>query len=186
MKKQHQADFLHESNKIEGYDIAHFQYLKCMDGKEVHRQLVKNSVDAIKLVFDLVDNGEDLRPGDVCHLHMLQMKGMLESAGRLRFENEVVQIGDAIPPCGTVMHCMMETWLGDLNDPYEDFTPLALHYRFERIHPFCDGNGRVGRLLWLYDVLKRGKDVPPTFLDQYSGKTFKDRQYKYYDSIGEY
>lgn len=39
----------------------------------------------------------------------------------------------------------------------DGLTPYELHQRFEQLHPFLDGNGRVGRLLWLYSMVRHGQ-----------------------------
>ena len=53
----------------------------------------------------------------------------------------------------------------------------VVHNQFENIHPFCDGNGRVGRLLLNNILLKNG--LPPVNID------FKNRR-EYYQSLQEY
>jgi len=56
-----------------------------------------------------------------------------------------------------------------LNDEESSLTKSAiLHYQFEAIHPFCDGNGRTGRIVnVLYLVLKQHLDIPILYLSSY-------------------
>jgi len=56
-----------------------------------------------------------------------------------------------------------------LNDPDDSLVKLAvLHYQFESIHPFYDGNGRTGRIInILYLILKRHLDTPILYLSSY-------------------
>lgn len=60
---------------------------------------------------------------------------------------------------------------GLLSEAHE-ITPYELHERFECLHPFMDGNGRTGRLLWLWR--RGGKMLAPSFLQQW-----------YYDSLAQ-
>jgi Fic family protein len=57
-----------------------------------------------------------------------------------------------------------------------------LHYRFEAIHPFSDGNGRTGRALALWELYRRGFDTHHIFsVDEYY---WEDRS-RYYAALGE-
>lgn len=51
------------------------------------------------------------------------------------------------------------------------------HIKFERIHPFGDGNGRTGRFLMLRQLILNGVPIPPIFL---SIKNFEENRKKYY------
>lgn len=66
-----------------------------------------------------------------------------------------------------------------LNDQDDSLAKLAvLHYQFESIHPFYDGNGRTGRIInILYLILKRRLDVPILYLSSYIIKN-KEQYYK--------
>jgi len=67
----------------------------------------------------------------------------------------------------------MEELIDNLKKPSKDLIALmsTTHATFERIHPFSDGNGRVGRLLMLAQALQAGF-VPPIVL--------KEEKYAYY------
>lgn len=68
----------------------------------------------------------------------------------------------------------------------EDYDPLIqaalIHYQFETIHPFLDGNGRVGRLLILLYLMEKGLLNKPTIYISYF---LKKNQIEYYDRISE-
>jgi Fic family protein len=55
-------------------------------------------------------------------------------------------------PAWPLVQGMMDNWLLD----YEELGPWEAHRRFERIHPFVDGNGRTGRMLMWWQELKAG------------------------------
>lgn len=83
----------------------------------------------------------------------------------------------------------METALADLErymnegDDYDPLIRIALiHYQFETIHPFLDGNGRVGRLMILLYLMEQGYISKPIIYISYF---LKKNQIEYYDRISE-
>ena len=68
-------------------------------------------------------------------------------------------------------------------DDYDPLIRIALiHYQFETIHPFPDGNGRVGRLMILLYLMEQGYIYKPII---YISCFFKQNQIEYYDRISE-
>lgn len=68
-------------------------------------------------------------------------------------------------------------------DDYDPLIRIALiHYQFETIHPFLDGNGRVGRLMILLYLLEQGYISKPIIYISYF---LKKNQVEYYDRISE-
>ena len=76
----------------------------------------------------------------------------------------------------------LEKYMNEGND-YDPLIKIALiHYQFETIHPFLDGNGRVGRLLILLYLLEQGIISEPVIYISYF---LKKNQIEYYDRITE-
>jgi len=97
----------------------------------------------------------DINKGFILKLHAILKKDITEDAGS--FRNGQVMIADMIP----INHKLLETEIDNLIDWYKEnksLHPLELtsvfHCIFERLHPFFDGNGRVGRLLLNFILLK--------------------------------
>ena len=66
-----------------------------------------------------------------------------------------------------------------MNEAKDDIDPLikmpVIHYQFESIHPFYDGNGRTGRILNVLYLIMSGKlDYPVLFLSEYINKHRKE------------
>ena len=76
----------------------------------------------------------------------------------------------------------LERYMND-GDDYDPLIRIALiHYQFETIHPFLDGNGRVGRLMILLYLMEQGYISKPIIYISYF---FKKNQIEYYDRISE-
>ena len=90
-----------------------------------------------------------------------------------------------IPPNVEDMNAAMtdlERYMNE-GDDYDPLIRIALiHYQFETIHPFLDGNGRVGRLLILLYLMQQGYISKPTIYISYF---LKKNQIEYYDRISE-
>lgn len=103
------------------------------------------------------------------------MKIWLKDENRRVYEddqgnNTNVSVGGRVAPDYSLVEDLMRNWLLDV----AQMTPLIGHIRFELIHPFVDGNGRTGRMLYWYVCKRRG--IKPTY---YNADTDKDRQAYY-------
>jgi len=83
-----------------------------------------------------------------------------------------VRVGSYLPPPPDEVSGMMFELLEWRNGVAKKLSPVLssaiLHYRFEAIHPFADGNGRTGRALALWELYRRGFDTHHIFsVDEY-------------------
>lgn len=90
-----------------------------------------------------------------------------------------------IPPCPEDMDnaiSKLEKYI-NVNDTYDVLIQAALiHYQFETIHPFLDGNGRIGRLLiTLYLIEKGALSAPALYISYF----LKKNRVEYYDRMSE-
>lgn len=90
-----------------------------------------------------------------------------------------------VPPNVDDMRRAMSDLESYMNEP-GDFDPVVraalIHYQFEAIHPFLDGNGRVGRLLILLYLMQEGLLAKPVLYVSYF---LKKNQVEYYDRMSE-
>jgi Fic family protein len=88
------------------------------------------------------------------------MKGLAEDAGRYRVGEVRHRGSEHIPPPAYNVPVLMQELIEWYNKNPSELVPVelaaVLHYRFEEIHPFTDGNGRVGRLVLNVALLKNG------------------------------
>lgn len=124
---------------------------------------------------------EEITKETILLLHQMLLGNIDESiAGRFRKQHEYVRIGTHIATAPEHIARMIEEILiGFTSDLENYFTDkiAKFHLDFETIHPFNDGNGRIGRLLINYQLLQSG--FPPIII--------RDKEKKqYYQAFKEY
>lgn len=96
----------------------------------------------------------------ILEFHRMLMGGINDSiAGRFRRKGEYVRVGTHIAPAPEHVERMMENLLIDYTSDLDAYflDKIALfHLDFEYIHPFCDGNGRLGRVIMNFQLLQLG------------------------------
>lgn len=147
-------EFIRESNLIEGIDdrkadIQSWNAWKWLRGQKRISQPV------------------------LLELHKRITAGQLSEHESGHYRQIQVYVGAHTPPPPTIAMGQMYGLLSDLMQNPEGLDPAALHVRFEKIHPFVDGNGRTGRMIWWWHSIKIGQD--PTLVR--SNET--DRHYYY-------
>lgn len=84
-----------------------------------------------------------------------------------RYRPFMVYVGHYVPPPAREVPRLMNEYLEWWNEKAHEWSPVIssaiLHYRFEEIHPFGDGNGRMGRTLALWELYRCGFDTHHIF-----------------------
>lgn len=129
------------------------------------------------------------RPAPVAHedlfaLHRLLAGGVIDQGEAGRYRSIAVRVGRHLPPPPDMVSGLMRELLAWWNGPSAEWSPVltsaVLHFRFEEIHPFADGNGRLGRMLALWEFYRRGFDTQHVFsVDEFY---WEDRA-RYYASL---
>jgi excisionase family DNA binding protein len=146
-------------------------------GKSLSEHLeAKNHPAAIAYIENMVNN--PIAEENVLELHRILFSGFCEGAGSYRNGQVYLEGRDIMPPPAFEVPQLIRNLLDWLEKNPEELRPIELaaifHHRFVEIHPFDDGNGRVGRLLMNMLLIKNG--YPLTVI-----KTVDRR--RYYDSL---
>ena len=108
-----------------------------------------------------------VRHDDVFELHRILAAGVMDQGEAGRYRSIAVRAGGYIPPAPAEVSGLMFEFLDWWNKKADEISPVLnsaiLHYRFEAIHPFADGNGRTGRMLALWELFRRGFDTHHIF-----------------------
>ena len=90
------------------------------------------------------------------------------------------------PPPGDQLRAGVDGWVGWVTDPRADLSPVVrtamAHYQFESLHPFSDGNGRIGRLLIVLQLMRAGVLREPILV---VSPWFEARRLEYQDHLLE-
>ena len=164
LRKQNRIKTIHSSLAIENNSLSIAQITAIIEGKRVlgapnEIQEVKNAIQAYELLLSLNPYNEK----DLLRAHSLMMKDLVKRNGKYRSDGVGIFDGEHVvhlaPPAHRVPSLMGDlfAWLKNA-DVHPLIKSCVFHYEFEFIHPFEDGNGRMGRL-WQTVILKEWKDV---------------------------
>ena len=115
---------------------------------------------------------KNIRHEDVLKLHRILAAEVMDQGEAGRYRTIAVRVGRYVPPApedvSGLMFELLEWWNKRSGDLSPVISSAILHYRFEAIHPFADGNGRTGRALALWERYRRGFDTHHIFcVDEY-------------------
>ncbi len=187
LRRANKIKTIHSSLAIEGNTLSESQVSDLMDGKQVVAPLrqiqeVKNAI----ATYDLITELNPFDVNDLLRAHETLMAALDDRAGKLRQGGVGVFAGDQCihmaPPAERVSTLMSDLfqWLRKAED-HLLIRSCVFHYEFEFIHPFADGNGRMGRL-WQSLILGQ---IHEAFLALPVESMVHDNQQAYYDAINE-
>jgi Fic family protein len=108
-----------------------------------------------------------IRHEDVLRLHKIIAGSVMAQGVAGRYRTIAVRVGKYVAPRADEVSGLMFELLDWWNKRAPIQSPVLssaiLHYRFEEIHPFADGNGRTGRAIALWELYRRGFDTHHIF-----------------------
>lgn len=181
-----EEDFVYNTNAIEGSTVTEEEVKEILEEKPKTKNPEEiETLGVAKAIEYIRKTKEDLSLKLIYKLHKFCFEGSKSFAGKLRKVNVVIKDSR-----GKIIHAgvpkeELKDYMKDFVIWYKEnknkFKPLVLaailHNQFEFIHPFQDGNGRIGRLLLNYILLKN--KYPPINI------MLEDRQ-EYYKTLQEY
>lgn len=152
LRKKNRIKTIQSSLEIEGNTLTEEQITSLLENKRVlaPQKDILEVQNAIK-VYDQLKTFNPLKLKDLEKAHQIVMEGLIEQAGKLRTTNVGIVKGskvEHIAPSGKMVNQLMKDLFEYLNKDNDLILikSCVFHYEFEFIHPFIDGNGRMGRL----------------------------------------
>lgn len=157
---------VYNSNAIENSTLTLKETEKILLEMEIQRDVslrevfeAKNLARAVVYIRHKAQEKE-IDQGIIRPLHQMLLGGIGDNiAGRFRQKGEYVRVGTHIAPAPEHVERMMEEIVAEyLSNSQAYFVDkiAKFHLDFETIHPFVDGNGRIGRILINYQLLRLG------------------------------
>jgi Fic family protein len=181
----------HASTAIEGNPLTLEQVRALEEGRELSavdarpKREVLNYFAGLRYVEKHAKK-KVIRHEDIFGLHRLLAKNVMDQGEAGRYRTIAVSVGRHLPPAARDVSPRMFELLEWWNTQAVELSPVLssaiLHYQFEWIHPFADGNGRTGRALALWELYRRGFDSHHIFsVDEYY---WEDRS-AYYEALDD-
>ena len=167
----------HASTAIEGNPLTLEQVRALEEGRELSavsarpKREVLNYFAGLRYVEKHAKK-KTIRHEDLFALHRLLADTVMDQGEAGRYRMIAVRVGKHVPPAASEVSGLMFELLEWWNRKSVELSPVLssaiLHYQFEWIHPFADGNGRTGRALALWELYRRGFDSHHIFsVDEY-------------------
>lgn len=187
LRRENRIRSIHSSLVIENNTLSLDEVTALLDGKRILGP--PKDIREVQNAFEAYERLSEFDPysmEDLLQAHGFMMADLVKDAGRFRTGNVGVFAGDALVHAGTPARYVPEVmadlfnWLST-TETHPLISSSVFHYEFEYIHPFSDGNGRMGRL-WQSLILQRWD---PLFAWLPVESLIAAHQQEYYDALGK-
>jgi len=186
LRRENRIRSIQASLAIENNSLSVDQVTAILEGRRViglprEIQEVKNAIAC----YDQLANFDAASVEDFLKAHGIMMQALADDAGHFRSGGVGIYRGSQLihmaPPADRVPHLIADlfSWFAS-TDLHPLIASSILHYEIEFIHPFSDGNGRIGRL-WQSLALTRWH---PELAYLPVETVIRERQAAYYDALG--
>lgn len=187
LRKKNRIKTIQSSLEIEGNTLTEEQITALLENKRIIAPL--KDIQEVHNAIEVYERLKQFNPNSLKDLekaHAILMKDLIDKAGKLRTSNVGIVKGskvEHIAPSGTMVKGLMNDLFQYLKiDPeLVLIKSCVFHYEFEFIHPFLDGNGRMGRL-WQTLILMQQY---PVFEYLPVESLIKKNQKEYYSKLSE-
>lgn len=189
LQKDSRSRNAHASTAIEGNPLTLAEVRAIAEGEAAPAATLRTEREILNYLAGLRyieqhGSAKRLTHDDIFELHRILAEGVMDQGQAGSYRDQRVWVGRYAPPASEDVPDLMSELLGWWNDSSAELSPVItsaiVHYRFEAIHPFADGNGRTGRALALWELYRRGFDTHHIFsIDEYY---WEDRP-AYYDAL---
>lgn len=187
------------SSRIEGTIATANEVYQQQAGEEFEPEKVADIQEILNYRSTLRSAGQELSTRPVS-LHIIRqmheilmhgVRGQNKNPGKFRDTQNwigprgcTIEEATYVPPAPVVLNDLLEQYIDFINLQNEHFDPIVqaalVHAQFELIHPFDDGNGRIGRLLIPLFLMKKGCIVSPSL---YISGYLEEHRDIYYDKL---
>ncbi len=190
--------FTYNTNSIEGSTLTEnetaaiiFQNITLKNKNLIEHLEAKNHQSALEYLLKIISPTLQITEELIMELHKILMNSIRPDAGTYR--NHGVRIVGANVPTANYLKVpkLMSELIVQINKGHTDNINHAavIHSKFEQIHPFSDGNGRIGRLIMAAMLLK--KNIAPAVIKQQKKNLYykalqKSQQKKEFEQLDEF
>lgn len=167
LQRDSRARTSHASTAIEGNPLTLEEVRKLEEGKplptssERARREILNQLAGLRFV-EKSARKKIIAHNDIFKLHRLIASDVMDQGVAGQYRKINVRVGHYVAPPYAKVKPLMSDLLVWWNTMSAEWSPVIssaiIHYQFEAIHPFGDGNGRTGRALALWELYRRGFD----------------------------
>src|SRR5580692_6062355 len=189
LQKDTRSRNTHSSTAIEGNPLTLEQVRAVEEGREIPAVAARAKREVLNYFAGLrfVEKNaakKTISHEEILRLHKIMAGDVMDQGTAGRYRTMAVRVGRYVPPPPADVSGLMFELLAWWNKESIQMSPVLssaiVHYRFEAIHPFADGNGRTGRALALWELYRRGFDTHHIFsVDEF----YWENRPRYYEAL---